>query len=127
VTVSPDSLSAKFIGYVLATPFAVKQFVTKLRYHTDPCWLHCGMATFLAPTSAKGRLAPNACQKTTAQKSSSQNDEGHKKRTELRLYSSKCPVSLVGFSSLSQWFFPLTQMLLPTCVNCKSYRGSTPG
>lgn len=78
VTVSPCSLSAKFIGYVLATPLKVNQFVTKLIYHINPSWLYSGMATFLTPNSAKGRLAPNACHKMIAQKNSNKNQGGEK-------------------------------------------------
>lgn len=82
VIVSPGNLSARFIWYVLATPFKVKQFVTKLIYYINPSWLYSGMATFLTPNSAKGRLAPNACHKMIAQKNSSKNQEGGEKNVQ---------------------------------------------
>lgn len=104
VIVSPDSLSAKFIWYILATPFKEKQFVTKLRYHIDPCCLYCGIATFLTHTSAKGILAPNTRHKMIAQMSSSKDQGGDKNMQSLEFIHLRYPVSLVSFSSLSAVF-----------------------
>lgn len=108
VIVSPDSLSAKFTGYVLATPFTEKHFVTKLRYHIDPRWLYCRVATFLTHASAKGMLAANARHEMIAQKSGSKAQErGDNNVQSFEFIHLRCLASLVGFSTLSQHIFPL--------------------